>query len=65
MVYDFDPRPPEYRNKVDMKLLHNFVISQQDYQQKFGETPMWLNIFKISYLTTLKSMLIYVIIILN
>ena len=50
VLYDFDPRPIEYRNRVGTSLLNNFIINQQqNYAQNFSETPMWLNLSKTHY----------------
>ena len=48
-LFDYDPRPAEFRNKTNYKLLNNFVIDMQSYAANHNETPMWLTQFKISY----------------
>ena len=47
-LYNFDPRPIENRG-MNIPLLNDFVRSQKQYAAKYGETPMWLNIFKYHY----------------
>ena len=34
---------------MNIPLLNDFVSSQKQYAAKYGETPMWLNIFKYHY----------------
>ena len=41
-LYDFKPRPTEFRNNFTRDLLINFVVNLQQYAASPKETRMWL-----------------------
>jgi hypothetical protein len=48
-LYNWDPRPVEFRNKVDEDGVHNFLRNLQLYSATRGTLSMWETLLQINY----------------